>query len=333
MAPLESFMLQNQWKSLRTANLSEAATRICLAGVSKSTFSQYVTYLKKFKRFCLDKGIEDYLNPPLESGIEFLTMLHQEGLSYNTINAARSTLSNYIHIQGLPEEIDFGKHIVTTKFMRGIFKLNPPKPKNVTTWDVKPVLDILRIKVNDQISLKELTLKCIMLLALSTGQRAQTLAALDLNNLERRGDNRNIVFTFDKVLKTSRPGVHQFVEICEFLEESSICPLTCLENYIERTKELRMSSNLFISFQKPHKAVTTQTISRWLSILLNEAGLSRKKFTSHSTRMASSSKAFHYTDINSVLKTVGWTREATFGKFYNRIQIDCRNEFTKAVLS
>ena len=106
------------------------------------------------------------------------------------------------HYRSTSIEADFGKHAVTTKFMKGIFKLNPPKPKNVVTWDVKLVLDVLRKKTNSNISLKDLTLKCLMLLALSTGQRAQTLAALDLNNLTARNDSKNMVFTFDKILKT-----------------------------------------------------------------------------------------------------------------------------------
>ena len=243
-------MFQDQWKSLRFANLSKAATKICLAGVSKSTTSQYIVYLKKFKKFCQSRGIENYLNPPLEVGIEFLTVLHEQGLSYNTINAARSTLSQYLHIQGLPIEADFGKHAVTTKFMKGIFKLNPPKPKNVVTWDVKLVLDVLRKKTNSNISLKDLTLKCLMGLALSTGQRAQTLAALDLNNLTARNDSKNMVFTFDKVLKTSRPGFHQFVEINEFPSEKVICPLACLEMYRERTKKFTLKQSAFCFFSK-----------------------------------------------------------------------------------
>ena len=67
--------------------------------------------------------------------------------------------------------------------MKGIFKLNPPKTRNVVTWDVKPVLDLLQKKYNKSISLKELTLKCIMLVALCTGQRGQTLSALNLDNV------------------------------------------------------------------------------------------------------------------------------------------------------
>ena len=86
--------------------------------------------------------------------------------------------------------------------MRGVVRLNPPRPRKVTTWDVKPVLDVLRLKPNDSVNLKETTLKCVMLLVLSTGQQAQTLTALDLGNIVHKGDHKNIVFTFDKVLKT-----------------------------------------------------------------------------------------------------------------------------------
>lgn len=325
-------MLQDQWKLLRNSRLSKKATEICLAGVSKSTTSQYLTYLKRFKRFCTERGINDYRNPTLEIGIEFLTVLFNEGLSYNTINAARSMLSQYIQIKNLPIEIDFGKHALTTKFMKGVFKLNPPKPKHVVTWDVKPVLDFLRNKHNKEISLKDLTHKCLMLLALSTGQRAQTLTALNLENL-LLGENK-ISFTFLKILKTSRPGFKHLVEVCKFNADTNICPWECLLEYLKRTETIRMSEQLFVSFQKPHNGISTQTISRWLTSLLREAGIVQGNFTAHSIRGAAASKAAKTVDINSILKTVGWAKEDTFARFYHRNQVtDHCSRFTQAVLA
>ena len=137
-------MFQVKWKSIRGTNLSLDAQKICLAGVSKSTSNQYKTFMKKFETFCKENQIQDFLNPPLESGIELLTQRHKEGLSYNTVNAARSTLSQFIHIKGFSKETDFGKHPLTIKFMEGIFKLNPTKTKHATTWDVEPVLDLFK---------------------------------------------------------------------------------------------------------------------------------------------------------------------------------------------
>lgn len=277
-------------------------------------------------------GVTDYLNPPLEVGIEFLVSLHKEGLSYSTINAARSMMSQYIHIQGSTDEVDFGKHALTIKFMKGIFKLNPPKPKHVVTWDVKKVLDFLRSKNNNEISLRDLSMKCLMLLALCTGQRAQTLRALNLNNLHK-GESK-ITFTFSEILKTSRPGFKHVVEVCKFPSDLTICPWECLVEYVRRSREVRQSSQLFVSFQKPHNAITTQSISRWLTCVLRQAGIIEKEFTGHSVRGAAASKAAKTIDINSILKTVGWAREDTFARFYHRAEAkDHCHAFSQAILT
>lgn len=314
---------------MRGVCLSDEATKVCLASVTKSTTSQYNTYMRRFQEFCRDSGVEDFLHPTLELGIEFLTRMYKDGLSYSTINAARSALSQFIHMRGFGKEVDFGKHALTVKFMKGIFKLNPPKPKKVFTWDVSLVLNLLRSKDNHEITLKELSHKCCMLLALSTGQRAQTLAALNLDNICHNTDRA--IFSFTENLKTSRPGFTHSVSVCKFENDLSICPLDCLYVYMDRLDKLRLDNQLFVSHQKPHKAISTQTISRWLSFTLSQAGLS--DFTGHSTRSASSSKASCTLNIDSILKTVGWSREGTFAKHYNRVTTDHRKDFTVSVLS
>ena len=171
-----------------------------------------------------------------------------------------------------------------------------------------------------------------MLLALSTGQRAQTLKALDLNSLFDDIDENKIAFTFDKILKTSWPGFSQAVEICAFTEENSICPLLCLQKYIEMSKTLRNSSQLFISFQKPYKAVTTQTISRWICNTLSKAGIDNS-YRAHSTRSATPSKAAKCLDIDSMLKTVGWFKESAFARLYRRNTESVRKNFDSSALS
>ena len=71
-----------------------------------------------------------------------------------------------------------------------------------------------------------------------------------------------------------------------FKEEPSLCVVRCLKSYLRRTKDLRSSDNLLISYLKPHKAVSKQTISRWIKKVMFEAGIDTNVFKSHSTRAA-----------------------------------------------
>ena len=62
--------------------------------------------------------------------------------------------------------------------------------------------------------------------------------------------------------------------------------------YLERTQEIRKLLSLFISWVKPHIAVSQDTISRWIKSVLKEAGINLEDFSAHSVRGASAFAAF-----------------------------------------
>jgi len=100
------------------------------------TQKQYAPYLKKGHDFCSQRKVNSS-NPPLNTVLEFLVSLHEQGLSYTTINTARNALSAVI----LPtDNVNIGSHLTVSHFMKGIYKSNPPMPRYCTTWDVNLVL-------------------------------------------------------------------------------------------------------------------------------------------------------------------------------------------------
>ena len=95
--------------------------------------------------------------------------------------------------------------------------------------------------------------------------------------------------------------------------------------HINRTANLRKSKKLLISYVKPHKEVSKDTVSRWIKDVLKSSGIDINTFTSHSCRSAASSKArivgIH---MSKILSNAGWANEKTFAKYYSR---DIENEF------
>ena len=79
-----------------------------------------------------------------------------------------------------------------------------------------------------------------------------------------------------------------------------------LSLYMDRTKNLRKSDKLLISTIKPHGPVSKQTVSRWVKILLQEAGIDLL-FKLHSIRAAAASKAkLSGIPLETIMKTAGW---------------------------
>ena len=88
-----------------------------------------------------------------------------------------------------------------------------------------------------------------------------------------------------------------------------------------RTDDEELSS-LFISYVKPHKPVSTQTLSKWIVMAIKSAYQEMGKdldgkIRAHSTRSISTSWAlFNGAAMKSILEAADWSRQSTFTRFY-----------------
>lgn len=173
----------------------------------------------------------------------------------------------------------------------------------------------------ENISLKKLTHKVAMLLALLTGHRTQTIHCLGTNHMDM--SDQRFTFYLTSLQKQSRPGKHlKPIELKAFDQEPSLCIIRHLKAYIAKISIHRVvinRSQLLLSFQKPFKPVSKDTISHWIRYVLKEAGIDTSKFTAHSSRAASTSSADKAgVPIEAILASAGWSTCETFSKFYHK---------------
>ena len=169
----------------------------------------------------------------------------------------------------------------------------------------------------DTLSLKQLSLKLTAFLAILTGQRVQTLQHISLDNIHLADDK--CVITINKLLKTSRPGYHLKPLTFHAYDLPNLCVIRHITRYIALTETLRgINKQLFVSYFKPHNSVGSNTLSRWIKQVLSAAGINIDIYKAHSTRSACSSKLVSSVSIDTVLKFIGWSKETTFTKFYNK---------------
>ena len=129
------------------------------------------------------------------------------------------------------------------------------------------------------------------------------------------------MFNTDFLVKQSRKGKHLApVEFLACPDNSSLCVLSVLREYLRRTGDIRGNTQtLLISYQKPHKAVSTDTLARWFKEVLTRAGIDTLQFGAHSTRSASTSAAvIRGTPVDVVMKAAGWSAASTFTRFYRK---------------
>ncbi len=270
--------------------------------------------------------------PSLEDGINFLADLAHGGLGYSAVNTARSALSSVI---SLPDGISFGEHYLVKKLLKGVFALKPSLPRYSSIWDVDVVLNyLLKLSPASKLGLKVLTLKTVMLIALLTGQRCQTIHALDTDTMDL--SSSKCVFYVNTVLKQTRPGHHlEPIVLTAYAPDRRWCIVTYLKQYLEKTKEIRGShSKLFISFNKPHNPVSKDTISRWIKHVLDLSGIDTSVFQAHSVRAAATSKArCKGLPLDVIMKAAGWSQTSTFSRYYKKSIGTSTQNFGNLILS
>ena len=121
------------------------------------------------------------------------------------------------------------------------------------------------------------------------------------------------------------------------MEDTKLCPVYSLTTYYSKVKVpvwrflwlltfvfqvsgIRGDNRaFFVSYQWPHKSVTSQTLARWMKVILTEAGVDPGVWKPHAVRSASSS---HHTtskqlDLEQICRLADWSMaSSTYLKFY-----------------
>jgi hypothetical protein len=110
-----------------------------------------------------------------------------------------------------------------------------------------------------------------------------------------------------------------------------------LKYFLQRTFKIRTEGNpvvtkLFLTTQRPYKAVSRDTICRWTKNILHKSGIDVNIFKPHSTRAASTTAAFSSkVPLATILRTASWQKDCTFRKF-NKKSIVVDKSFSENLL-
>ena len=151
---------------------------------------------------------------------------------------ARSAISALAPVQN---GLTFGKDLVISRVVKGMFRERPTIPRKVAIYDSSLVINyILTLPDNSDLLLEMLTKKLTTLLCLLSGQRSQSIAYLFPDHMVMDSDSAS--FYIPKLLKTTTPTFHQDpLEFVAFPPNRRACIMDCLKLYIHRTKGITYS--------------------------------------------------------------------------------------------
>lgn len=149
----------------RDQELSEEATSLMLKSWRTKTNRSYDSLFDKWYSWCCARD-SDPFSGPINEVVNFLANLYTEGYQYRSYRSAISSVHERV------DGYTVVQHPLVTRLMKGAFNDRPPLPRYTRTWNVQSVLSHISVWVNDSLSLKQLSWKTAMLLALTRPPRS-----------------------------------------------------------------------------------------------------------------------------------------------------------------
>ena len=198
--------MEHWLSSCRTQGISHALAVCGLNSINRKTLIAYQRCWSRFSDW-FNKWSSSYSSVTVNDVCEFLLFLfnskNSAGRDYSSdaLNAFRSALSFFLKLD-IP---DLGYKAPVTRLFSFFYKQRPCFPRYVVTWDVGTVLRFLASwHPPSSLTLRQLTLKSVALVALTASDRTQTLQALRVDRVS--SSPQGLEFVVFDVLKTSKKG-------------------------------------------------------------------------------------------------------------------------------
>ena len=352
LAVLDSLEAERQvW---RDQGFSEAAIDTALAALQASSRTVYDARWRGYVQWCTEGGINP-LRATLGEVVNFLQHLADIPRALDTIKGYVTVLSRRLsHFQEGQSRLELSKTEAVQAWLRGAkVKLQKP-PKIIPQWDLEVVLSALKkhpffARNLSTLSLKNLTLRTVFLLALTSARRASELHALDISCIHWNPSgvevfvNKNFKPKCHSGWHRSQPIVLPATASHEDPELRKLCVSSTLRAYLKCTEPLRKTSQLFVCYGDGTRGngVSKQRISTWLKEMVEQAYKAKNlpppgagKVKGHDVRkMATSWAEVAGVDPKLICKAATWKTESTFARFY-RLNLfhDSRSEFGRSIL-
>lgn len=327
--------LAREWCNLNTTGLPQSVINTIQSARASSTRSLYDCKWRVFEGWCQRSGHIPY-QCPVGVILSFLQDLIDKQKAFSTIKVYLAAIAAcHVGFEGKTAS----QHPLVCRFMKGARRLLPVSRPLAPPWDLAVVLNGLSrapFEPLEKVSLKHLSLKTGLLLALASAKRVGDIHALSVHSSCTQfapGHTRvslkpHLAFV-PKVVGSSSPIILTAFSPPPFSSEEDrrlhmLCPVRALQVYMDRTKRFRRSDQLFVSWASPHRGrpITKQRLSHWIvgaiALAYTSQGLQAPEgLRAHSTRgLAASWALCKGVSIQEICAAASWSSPLTFVRFY-----------------
>ncbi|XP_029975893.1 uncharacterized protein LOC115409064 [Salarias fasciatus] len=330
-----SLGLAPEWCNLNTAGLPQNVINTIQSARAASTRSLYDCKWRVFEEWCQKKG---HISFQCTVGVilSFLQDLIDKRKAFSTIKVYLAAIAA-CHVGFGGKTVS--QHPLVCRFMKGARRLLPVCRPLAPPWDLAVVLNGLSrapFEPLEEVSLKHLSLKTALLLALASAKRVSDIHALSVHSSCTQfapGNARvslkpHLAFV-PKVVGSCSPIVLTAFSPPPFSSPEEqrlhmLCPVRALRIYMDRTMGFREGDQLFVSWARPCRGrpITKQRLSHWIvgaiALAYTCQGLQAPVgLRAHSTRgLAASWALCKGVSIQEICAAASWSSPLTFVRFY-----------------
>ncbi|XP_063050161.1 uncharacterized protein LOC134444913 [Engraulis encrasicolus] len=330
-------LARERW-NLDAVGLPPAVIETIQGARASSTQNLYSCKWRVFEAWCSQKEIISFQCSVVQL-LNFLQDLLDKGKAFSTIKVYLAAISA-CHV-GFGDKTA-GQHPLVCRFMRGARRKRPISRPLVPLWDLALVLSALSahpFEPLEHVSLKFLSIKTALLVALTTAKRVSELQAFsvkpsclqfgtDFKKVRLRPNPGFVPKVMDSAYRCQTVELEAFHPPPFISEESQVlnclCPVRALRIYIQRTAEFRRHDQLFVAWATHHRGLplSRQRLSHWILEAISAAYQSKgslppEGMRAHSTRgMATSWALFRGVSIGELCNAANWASGNTFARFY-----------------
>ena len=340
---MEGSNLESLWGSyLTNLNWPERAISQYHLSLAKSTREGYNRMIDKCKQYCLHNRITF---PPSDTRYlaGFICYLSdgtpRPGSVLSCMMAALSHVYNALSVEDLTQNV----HI--RRLMTAVIKSGTQVP--MCRSSVLPTERFTNMFLswdeNETLSIKMLRIKVITLLALAFMLRPSDIAPNAQLFNKDKGSEEKLLFTKDQIKFSDQGLTINFFGIKNDLKREGfdvtipthkvrkLDPGAALQTYIERTDVLRSDNAVFLSLNRPYRAISAASVASVLEDSINLAGLGGLGYSAKSFRPTGATLAIQRgVDPHIVQKVGRWKSTEVFYNHY--VHSKTPSEFVSEIL-
>ena len=324
---MEDCSIQSIWKD-QLQEWPEEIQETILSAFKKSTRRSYDNFANRFATFCNSLGKSWKEATSVEIAKFMMEIAKNKDRPKSSLDQALASIAAMFEFANKPSPT---QSTIVSRLRKGLINQTTEPVQKGGAMAPEPLIELFRKwGQNEQLSIEQLRMKAMSLIAFIGMYRPSDLALPTLENIQFKQDLSAVTFCLLGFKNDYNANGAEVTIVSS--ADPILCPVKALKLYLEKIESFRNGErHLFIANKKPYGALSAQRCSKLLQKTAELAGLDPQLFTGRTFRRGGATTAINNNVNPDIVMTMGrWKSPQTFYGHYVRARTE--DNYTDKVL-